>query len=170
MPHFGNTLDVTVYQPVYEGGAISTGVKLAQSQQKMSQTQVEQTRQSVGMQAIGCYLELYKASNLRKVYAENIETTQRVLDEMNARHKEGVVLKNDITRYELRMSTLNYDLLTIDNRISVMNHNLCLLLGLDAGTEIVTDIKNEADALPAIESKQQWLDRSVEKFVVAEVA
>jgi outer membrane protein TolC len=162
MPHFGNTLDVTVYQPVYEGGAISAGVKLAQSQQKMSQTQVEQTRQSVGMQAIGCYLELYKASNLRKVYAENIETTQRVLDEMNARHKEGVVLKNDITRYELRLSTLNYDLLTIDNRISVMNHNLCLLLGLDTGTEIVADIKNEADALPAIESKQQWLDRSVE--------
>jgi outer membrane protein TolC len=113
------------------------------------------------MQAVGCYLELFKAHNLVNVYDENIATTRRLIDEMNARRAEGVVLKNDITRYELRLSTLSYDRLTIANRIAVLNHSLCLLLGLD-DCEIETDISRELSQMPPIGDKQSWQNTSVE--------
>ncbi len=166
MPHFGNSLDVTLYQPLYEGGAITNSVALARQQSLMSQSQLEQTRQTISMQAVGCYLELFKAHNLLNVYDENISTTRRLLGEMNARRREGLVLKNDITRYELRLSTLSYDSLTIANRIAILNHNLCLILGIsDGGTEIVTDINNELERLPALDSKERWQAISVDNSI-----
>jgi outer membrane protein TolC len=160
-PHFGNTAALSVYQPVYAGGAISAGVDLAKAQNSLSLTELDITRQNIGIRAIGCYLELFKAGNLLNVYDENIATTTRLLNEMRSRYNEGVVLKNDITRYELRLSTLSYDRLTIANRISVLNHDLCLMLGLDANTSIATNIDNDLAALPAVESQDSWLQTSL---------
>jgi outer membrane protein TolC len=161
-PHFGNSASVTVYQPVYAGGAITAGVNLAKTQNSMSHTELEIMRQNIGIQAIGCYLELFKATNLLNVYDENISTTSRVLDDMRSKFDQGVVLKNDITRYELRLSTLNYDRLTISNRIDVLNHDLCILLGLDTQSRIQTDIEKDLNALPSLSSYQSWLNTSLE--------
>jgi outer membrane protein TolC len=98
---------------------------------------------------------------LLNVYDENIATTTRLLNEMRSRFNEGVVLKNDITRYELRLSTLNYDRLSISNRTSVLNHDLCLMLGLNEGTIIATNIDNELASLPTIEGQRLWYERSI---------
>lgn len=156
MPHLSNGLDVNLYQPVYAGGAITAGIDMAKSQRAMSEVQLRQTRQDVGIQAVSCFLELFKSTNLRSVYNENIAITKRVISEMTSRHQEGVVLKNDITRYELRLSTLNYDLIAINNRIEVLNHDLCVLLGLDEGTEVVTDIDRDLAALPSASTYTDW--------------
>lgn len=160
-PHLGNTLDVTLYQPVYMGGAITAGVKLAEAQSRMSDNQLEITRQNVGINAVSCFLELFKAYNLRNVYDENISMTRRLLDDMTARYKEGVVLKNDITRYELRLSTLSYDRLVLNNRIGVLNHDLCLMLGLPEDTEIETDIAGALADLPAVSSRAYWTETAL---------
>lgn len=160
-PHFGNSASVSVYQPVYAGGAINAGIDLARTQNSLSLTELDITRQNVSIQAVGCYLELFKANNVLNVYDENIATTERLLKEMRSRYNEGVVLKNDITRYELRLSTLNYDRLTIANRIAVLNHDLCLMLGLDADANIVTNIDNDLASLPAVESQNSWLQTSL---------
>jgi outer membrane protein TolC len=160
-PHFGNSASVTVYQPVYAGGAINAGVDIAKTQTALSQTELDITRQNVGIRAVACYLELFKANNLLNVYDENIATTTRLLNEMRSRFNEGVVLKNDITRYELRLSTLNYDRLSISNRTSVLNHDLCLMLGLNDVTIIATNIDNELASLPTIEGQRLWYERSI---------
>jgi outer membrane protein TolC len=161
VPHLGNSIGFSVYQPVYAGGAINAGIAIANAGNKLSATALEQTRQDISMQAISCFLELFKTSNLLNVYDENIANTEKVLTEMRARHQEGVVLKNDITRYELRLSTLNYDRLTLSNRISVLNNDLCILLGLPSSTIIETNINDELNALPSITSKADWYDTSL---------
>lgn len=161
-PHFGNSASLSVYQPVYEGGAITTGIDIAKTQNALSLTELNASRQDISIRAIGCYLELFKANNLLNVYDENIATTSRLLKEMRSRYDEGVALKNDITRYELRLSTLNYDRLTIANRTSVLNHDLCLMLGLDTNTSIATNIDGELASLPVIESEQSWLSTTLD--------
>jgi outer membrane protein TolC len=143
------------------GGAITAGVKLAEAQSRMSDNQLEITRQNVGINAVSCFLELFKAYNLRNVYDENISMTRRLLDDMTARYKEGVVLKNDITRYELRLSTLSYDRLVLNNRIAVLNHDLCLMLGLPEDTEIETDIAGALADLPAVSSRAYWTETAL---------
>jgi outer membrane protein TolC len=162
MPHLGNSLELSLYQPVYSGGAITASVELAKSASRLSLNTLEQTRQTMGIQAVGCYLELFKASNLLGVYDENIAITEKLIAEMRARHQEGVVLKNDITRYELRLSTLKYDRLTLANRIAVLNHDLCVLLSLPEGTAITTDIDSDLRSLPLLQTKEHWRESSAQ--------
>lgn len=137
LPHFGNTLNVNLYQPVYLGGAITAGIEMAKLQADLAAIGIDQQTDASGIEALTCYFTLMKMRNLSKVYGENITLTQKLIDNMKARYQQGTALKNDVTRYELRMSSLKYDLQAIENTISVMNHNLVTLLALEPSTIVV---------------------------------
>ncbi len=143
LPHFSNTLNVELYQPLFAGGAITGAVDLARKQEELAGIGLDAARNSIRMEVVRNYLDLSKYRNLLKVYEENIELTRKLLEEMRTRHACGVVLKNDITRYELKLSSLDYDRLEIENAIRVCNHNLVSLLGLDPDTEIRTTVDSE---------------------------
>jgi outer membrane protein TolC len=162
VPHLNTTLELSLYQPLYTGGAITAGIEMAEASTRLSKNTLEQTRQATSMRAIACFLELFKATNLRQVYDENIAMTSHLLEEMRARYEQGVVLKNDITRYELRLSTLNYDRLTINNRIGVLNRDLCLLLGLDTQSEVTAVLDDDLQQLPAVLDKASWVQTSLD--------
>lgn len=157
LPHFSNTLGVELYQPLYTGGAISSGINLAGKETEMAVNNRTKSVNSVRMAIATNYLELAKHRNLLQVYDENIRLTEKLLGEMRAKHSQGIVLKNDITRYELRLSSLSYDRLATQNAIRIFNNNLVTLLGLDATTEILPDI--EADGNIAVAGDvQTWIE------------
>lgn len=137
LPHFGNTLGVELYQPVYTGGAIAGAVALSKSQTELAGVGFDATKNTVRIAIVRNYLELAKNRNLLAVYDENIRLTKKLLGEMRARHEQGVVLKNDITRYELKLSSLGYDRLATENAIRICNSNLVSLLGIDDSTDII---------------------------------
>lgn len=138
-PHFGNKFNVNLYQPLYAGGAITGGINLAKAQADMANIALESTRNNMRITTIFCYLNLFKNRNLLQVYDENISLTQRLIEHMKVNGEQGVVLKNDITRYELRLSTLKYDRTTVLNSVKILNHDLCSHLGLDQSIEIIPD-------------------------------
>ncbi|MDE7411479.1 MAG: TolC family protein [Paramuribaculum sp.] len=140
LPHFSNTLGVELYQPLYTGGAVTAGINLARKEKDMAVNSRCETVNSVRMNLITNYLELAKHRNLLQVYDESIRRTEKLITEMKTKHSQGVVLKNDITRQELRLSSLKYDRLATENAIKIFNGNLVSLLGLDYGTEIIPDI------------------------------
>ena len=161
MPHFGNNLAFNVYQPIYAGGAITGAVNLAKANTEMADVALDETRNGVKMQAVGCYLNLFKFRNLLNVYNENIQLTEQLLKNMEAKKEQGIVLKNDITRYELRLSTLKYDRVAVKNNIDVLNHDLVSLLGLPQTTEIVPDSTLLDETLP-IDGISYWKAISVD--------
>lgn len=157
LPHFSNTLGVELYQPVYTGGAISSGIGLAKKGTEMAENSRTMSINSVRMALATNYLELAKHRNLLQVYNENIRLTEKLIGEMKAKHAQGVVLKNDIMRYELRLSSLTYDRLATENAIRIFNNNLVSMLGLDQSTEIIPDIA--ADGNPTADSRTgAWLE------------
>lgn len=139
IPHFGNTFGLTVNQPVFTGGAISTGIKLAELKLTASRYATELQRNNIRFQLTGFYLDIYKYSNLRRVVEKNIAQARKVLDEMHVRYDQGVALQNDITRYELLLSNLELQLVRINNTIDILNNNLVRIAGLPEGTEIIPD-------------------------------
>lgn len=156
LPHFGNTLDISLYQPLYQGGAVTAGIDLARMQADMASIGAEQQIDASCIEALACYINLMKMRNMRQVYIENIALTVRLIQNMTARLEQGTAIKNDITRYELRLSSLRYELQTIDNSISVLNTNLVALLSLDPGDQIVPEPIDHIDGV-ATESYWQQL-------------
>lgn len=134
LPHFSNSLSVNLYQPVYHGGAISAGIQLATETARLSAIAIDQQRDASMLQVLDAYFNLLKMRNLRQVLTENIALTEQLIEHMQARHEQGTVLENDITRYRLRLSNLTFDLQCVDNTISVLNLNLVTLLGYSEGT------------------------------------
>ncbi len=155
IPHYGNALSLSVNQPVYTGGAITSGIQLAELKLTASRYATELQRDNVRFQLTGYYLDIYKYTNLRGVVENNIAQARKVLDEMQARYEQGVALQNDITRYELLVSNLELQLVKINNTIDILNNNLVTIAGLPDGTVIVPDSAILDKSLPS-QSESSW--------------
>ncbi len=148
IPHLGTGLSLNVTQPVYTGGAISTGIELAELKSTAARYASELKRDNIRFQLTGFYLDIYKYTNLRAVVENNLVRARKVLAEMQARYEQGIALQNDITRYELLLSNLELQLVKINNTLDILNNNLVITAGLPAETEIIPDSTILTRSLP----------------------
>ena len=129
-PHFGNSFALEAQQVVYAGGAIDVGIRMAELQRDLAQTGHRMNAEAERFMALGQYLDLYKIQNRMQVMEQNINLTQRLIDDIRAKHEQGMALKNDVTRYELQMETLRLGLRRLQDQRTVLNHRLCNTVGL----------------------------------------
>lgn len=164
IPHFGNGLAIEVNQPIYTGGAITTGIELAEMGLTASRFATELKRDNVRFSITGFYLDIFKYTNLRIVIENNIAQAKKVLHEMENRYEQGVVLQNDITRYELLVSNLELQLIKVDNTLQIFNDNIVVLAGLPAGSKVIPDntalVESMRALSPGIQSENEDTDLS----------
>ena len=139
MPHFGNNFALEAQQVIYAGGAINSSITLAELGQQMATLDWQKNRQEIRFLLTGYYLDLYKLNNQIQVLQKNLDLTEQVIHNMEARRTQGTALKNDITRYELQKETLKLQLAKVQDACKIINHQLGTTLHLPAGTEIVPD-------------------------------
>lgn len=159
-PHLGNNFAFQAQQVVYAGGAINAGIKLAELGKLQAEVGVKLTRQQARFIALGQYLDLYKIDNRIRVYEKNIELTRQLIDDIKEKQKQGMALKNDITRYELQMESLKLGLTALHNNRSILNHQLCNTLDIDAGKQIIPDA-TIADKSYAKDGEAYWQSASL---------
>ena len=140
-PRWGNSLALEAQQVVYAGGAIDAGIALATLQHQQAQVGEQQRRQQQRFLALGQYLEIFKLKNREQVVRQNIDLTQRLINDIQAKHEQGMALKNDVTRYELQMETLRLSLKKLQDQRGILNHQLCNQLGIDG--EIIPSLTTD---------------------------
>ncbi len=139
MTHWGNSLGLSVYQPLYTGGELTAKIDRAGALTRMARNEAQIIEKQMKMTILQCYLQLFKNRNLLSVYDENIRLTAEVIEQMRARADQGLALANDVTRYDLNLSNLKYDRLTVANTIENLNYNLINYLDLaDCDTVVPT--------------------------------
>ncbi|MBQ2980058.1 MAG: TolC family protein [Bacteroidaceae bacterium] len=169
MPHYGNNFVLEASQVVYAGGAINNGIKMAELQHDMAQLQVENKRSAIRFMLVGYYLDLFKCRNMRSVLEKTIGQTRKVIKEMHAREKEGIVLRNDITRYELLLSNLELNLTQIDNTLSILNNNLTTTLGITNDYTIMPDTTILQQTLP-LGGYSHWRENAMSNSSALKIA
>lgn len=162
MPHFGNNFAIEATQTVYAGGVISSGIALARLQEKSAGLNLESNRARVRFLLVGYYLDLFQMQNRLRVYEKHIELTRQVLKDIRAKGDEGIVLKNDITRYELLLSNLCLTRTRIQHTIAILNNNLTTTLGLPREIRVVPDTTLLADVLP-VEDVDTWTAKAFDQ-------
>ena len=155
-PHFGNSFALEAQQVVYAGGAIDAGIRMAELQRDMAVNSQRSTLNSQRFLALGQYLDLYKIQNRMQVMQQNIELTSRLIDDIRAKHEQGMALKNDVTRYELQMENLRLSLRKLQDQQVVLNHQLCNTLGLDESEELIVKSEEFATALLAAQADSSF--------------
>lgn len=160
IPHFGNGLSLNVTWPIYTGGAVKSAVELAELKSTAARYAADFRRDNIRFRLAGFYLDIYKYVNLRKVVESNAAAAAKVLDEMRVRYEQGTVLHNDITRYELLLSNLEFQLVGINDMLDILNANLVTTAGLPDGTVVVPDSAILARSMPA--ENEDWWQREAE--------
>lgn len=160
IPHLGNGLDISVSQPVYTGGAISSSIEMARLKTTAARYSAEMRRDDIRLRLTGDYLDLYKMNNLRCVVESNINAARRVLKNMEARYDQGTALRNDITRYELMVSDLELELSRIATNMDIINNDLVKTAGLPQQTKIIPDTTMVGRTLAADGNESWWLEEA----------
>lgn len=146
-------------QVLYAGGALSSQVKLAELNVQIAELAHIDNRQAMRLLLVGNYIELYKLNNYKRVYEKNIELTKRLVSDIKNKQSEGLALKNDITRYELQLQSIELGLVQVENAIKIINEQMVITLGLPRGTMIVVanDLLSE---LPLLISENEWQEEA----------
>lgn len=155
MPHFGNNFSIEATQVIYAGGAISSGIALAELEQQLAELDWQKNRQEIRFLLAGYYLDLYKLDNQVKVLEHNLQLAEQVIANVRARREQGTALKNDITRYELQKETLKLQLARVQDARTILNHQLITTLHLPEGTEIKPDTALLNQAVSTL-SESDW--------------
>lgn len=137
--HFGNSFAIEASQVVFTGGAIRNRVGTLEVEKSIAEWDLTSHRQEIYFLLTGYYLDLYKYRNLQKVYERNMAQTRQVIQDMHAREAVGIVLTNDITRYEGQYQNLEYKHTELNSSINIYNNKLVTMLGLEPQTEIYPD-------------------------------
>lgn len=139
MPHWGNNFALEAQLAVYAGGAISSGIELAELEKQLAEMDWQKNRQDIRFLLVGHYLNLYKLNNQIEVLHKNLELTDQIIANMQARLEQGTALENDITRYELQRETLRLQLAKVEDACKIANHQLVITLHLPEGTVVQPD-------------------------------
>ncbi len=166
-PHFGNNFAFQAQQVVYAGGAIDAGIRLAELGKRQAEVGVKLTRQQARFVALGQYLDLFKIDNQIKVYEQNIKLTEQLIADIKEKQKQGMALKNDITRYELQMESLKLGLTALRNNRSILNHQLCNTLGMSQD-ETITPDASIVDKAYKQEGEAHWQTASTQSSPLLE--
>ena len=164
MPHYGNNFSVEATQVIYAGGVIRRGIALAELARENAELEAIKQRKDLYFQFVGDYLELFQQRNLLGVYESHIEQTAKVLQEMKAKEGQGLVLPNDITRYELLLKNLELQRTRIRNTVEILNTDLVTRLGMAPGTVILPDTTLLTRVLPE-KDKDEWLQTATRQSV-----
>lgn len=139
MPHWGNNFALEAQLAVYAGGAISSGIELAELEKQLAEMDWQKNRQDIRFLLVGHYLNLYKLNNQIEVLHKNLELADQIIANMQARLEQGTALQNDITRYELQRETLRLQLAKVEDACKIANHQLVITLHLPEGTVVQPD-------------------------------
>lgn len=156
IPHYGNNFALTASMPIYTGGAITSGINLSRLTADMAQANAADNRQRVRMLLVGYYLQLHNLKNQERVFEESIALTETLIAHTKKRQAEGVVLKNDLTRYELQLESLRLGRTQVQNQSKIINHQLLTALNIDEDVEILPSESFELKIEETERNERHW--------------
>lgn len=138
-----NTAAVTVAIPVYAGGRIRRGYKLARLGEDVNVYQKEMTRDEVLARTEELFWTLQSLSEKEKT----IRGYQRMLDslyrDVSNYSSAGLALKNDVLKVQLKQNELKTNLLKLKNGVDLTRRALCQQIGLAYDSSLVFTVPKE---------------------------
>lgn len=117
------------YLNVYNGGKTTREIKVRQTEAELAKEQQNLSTTEIRYKAAALYLDIYRGRMYEKVMLQDINEREKELEEIRQLHKNGVVLKSDLLRAELKLSKQKMTLLEIRNGIAIANQRLNIMIG-----------------------------------------
>lgn len=117
------------YFNIYNGGKTNFNIHKEEVLHEIVTEQQNLTISEVKLLSAAYYLELKKNLIFKDLAIKDIDKQEKQLTEIKQLHKNGVVLKSDVLRAELKLSRQRLTLVQIENDIELSNQKLNILIG-----------------------------------------
>ncbi len=165
IPHFGNNFALRAQQVVYAGGAIDGGIDLARQAKQMAQLSEDENTQRVRFLLVGLYLQLHNLKNSKHVYDANAVLTDTIISMIRRRHKQGMLLRNDVTRYELEREQVLLGSTRMNDQMSIVRHELLTALGTEDADISLLNEKAFGNFAIALGKEEEWQRLALEQHL-----
>lgn len=127
---------ITLTQPIYTGGKLNSGKKLAQIGENVASEQRRMTRMDVLVEADNAYwtyIAVGRKVRMLERYCAQMDTLYRQVQTALA---AGLATDNDLLRIEAKRSTIRYQLQKGENGADLCRLSLCRIIGVSSETQI----------------------------------
>lgn len=127
---------VNLTQPIYTGGKITTGNRLARIGEEVATEQVRMTRMDVLVEADNAYwtyIAVGRKVRMLESYHAQMDTLHR---QTEAALAAGMATENDLLRIDAKRTEIHYQLQKVQNGADLCRMSLCRIVGADFDTQI----------------------------------
>ena len=128
---------ITLTQPIYTGGKITAGKRMARIGEAAAGEQLRMARMDILVDADNAYwtyLAVGRKVYMLESYCEQMDT---LFSQMSGSLDAGLIIENDLLRIQAKQSEIHYQLQKARNGADLCRLSLCRLIGVDDTTAIV---------------------------------
>ena len=126
----GKVAGVQALQPVFMGGLIVNGNKLAHVGEEVARLRKEQTDNELKVSTESLYWKLATLKSSKKVVERAIETLDSLTEQVSVAVDAGLVTRNDLLKVQLKRNTYSTELIDLENGIKLVKMLLSQYVGL----------------------------------------
>jgi len=139
MPHHLTQFSTTASQLISSGNALNNSIKKSSLEEQVAEFSQDKSTVDIKFQVAANYLDIYRLTNLKKVYQSNLKLAENRLRNVLSMQKQGMVTQNDVLRTELSISDLKLKIRTTDNSIDIVNQQMNTIIGLPDSSRLAPD-------------------------------
>jgi len=157
--HTAYSFGGNAYLNLYNGNKTNLKIKEEKEKRSLSAEQLNLTTAEIKLKAAAYYLDLQRSKVFKALLLKDISDQERQLQEIKQLLKNGVILKSDVLRAELKLSRQKMLLIQIDNDISIANQKLAILIGESDNFKIAPDSLTNTSL--AVKTYPEYLDEAI---------
>jgi outer membrane protein TolC len=122
---------LTATEPVFAGGRVATGNKLANLGIEVNQLQLTSTEKEVALNTEKQYWQIEALNEKRKTLERYMQMVDTLHKEVTDSYQAGLITRNDLLKVELKQNELKMNHLKLANGIEMAKMALCQYIGID---------------------------------------
>lgn len=148
---------VSLMQPIYAGGKITTAYRMSQLGVGMAEENVRLKESEVVVKTDEAYSLAVKAQEMKSVAKSYRATLLEVQKNVEAAFKHGLSTRNDLLKVQVKLNEADLSIQKADNAYRLALMNLCHVIGkpLDTAIEVVSPAQDAAALIAACDKNVQ---------------
>ena len=128
--------NLTIVQPIYQGGAIPARLKLGKLAKLLADQSVNLAMQDVTFELARSYYDVVLSQHLYAISDDAVRSSMANLESVRQKRKAGVASDFDVLRAEVDLSNFEADLIKSRNAVSVSKLNLLKVMGVSQDSDV----------------------------------
>jgi outer membrane protein TolC len=157
--HSTYTLGADAYFNLYNGNKSNIAIAARKTENKIAAEQRNLSLSEIKLRAAAYYLDMQRSIIFRDLVLKDIAAQEKQLMQIKALKTNGVVLKSDVLRAELKLSRQQLSLVQLDNDLAIANEKLNILIGLPKEQRLLPARSSVLDSL-SLKSNQDYLSEA----------